>query len=196
MSLLDNLIYRDFASSKIENHEIIETFKKNKSVIYDRLEPVYSVLNYIYNLLIEENKLDDDLDIIFRSGFDYLHTQFEIIRIYFETLFQSHCDDFKTYSEMVLYLLYIYDIRIDMESNDIDSDIDELNELETYIENMIVERRNDFDYVKNQMNETLQIVFNKLKYDYVSIVDIFVEIAENLGIFIYEDSELLIGEDI
>ena len=83
-----------------------------------------------------------------------------------------------------------------MESNDIDSDIDELNELETYIENMIVERRNDFDYVKNQMNETLQIVFNKLKYDYVSIVDIFVEIAENLGIFIYEDSELLIGEDI
>ena len=196
MSLLDNLIYRDFASWKIENHEIIETFKKNKSVIYDRLEPVYSVLNYIYNLLIEENKLDDDLDIIFRSGFDYLHTQFEIIRIYFETLFQSHCDDFKTYSEMVLYLLYIYDIRIDMESNDIDSDIDELNELETYIENMIVERRNDFDYVKNQMNETLQIVFNKLKYDYVSIVDIFVEIAENLGIFIYEDSELLIGEDI
>ena len=193
---MDNLIYRDFASWKIENHEIIETFKKNKSVIYDRLEPVYSVLNYIYNLLIEENKLDDDLDIIFRSGFDYLHTQFEIIRIYFETLFQSHCDDFKTYSEMVLYLLYIYDIRIDMESNDIDSDIDELNELETYIENMIVERRNDFDYVKNQMNETLQIVFNKLKYDYVSIVDIFVEIAENLGIFIYEDSELLIGEDI
>ncbi len=193
---MDDLIYKDFASWKIENHEIIEKFQKNESIIYDRLEPIYSVLNYIYDLLVEENKLDEDLDIIFRSGFDYLHTQFEIIKIYFDTLFQSRCDDFEIYSEMVLYLLYIYDIRIDMESNDIDSDIIELNELETCIEDMIIERRNDFDYFKDQMNETLKIVLDKMNYDYVSVVDIFVEIAENLGIFVYEDDELLIGEDI
>ena len=193
---MDNLIYKDFASWKIENHEIIETFQKNESVIYDRLDPIYSVLNHIYDLLVEENKIDEDLDIIFRTGFNYLHTQFEIIRIYFDTLFQSHCDDFVNYSEMVLYLLYIYDIRTDMENNDIDSDIAELNELETCIENMIVERRTDFDYIKDQMNETLKIVFSKMDYDYISIVDIFVEIAENLGIFIYEDSELVIGQDI
>jgi len=30
----------------------------------------------------------------------------------------------------------------------------------------------------------------------VSIVDIFVEIAENLGIFVYEDNTLVIGEEI
>ncbi len=125
-----------------------------------------------------------------------MHSQFEIIRIYFETLFQSHCDDFVNYSEMVLYLLYIYDIRTDMENNDINSDISELNELETCIENMIMERRADFDYIKDQMNETLKIVFSKMDYDYVSIVDIFVEIAENLGIFIYEDNELVLGTDI
>ena len=193
---MDNLIYKDFASWKIENHEIIETFQKNESVIYDRLDPIYSVLNHIYDLLVEENKIDEDLDIIFRTGFNYLHTQFEIIRIYFDTLFQSQCDDFVNYSEMVLYLLYIYDIRTDMENNDIDSDIAELNELETCIENMIVERRTDFDYIKDQMNETLKIVFTKMDYDYISIVDIFVEIAENLGIFIYEDDELIIGQDI
>jgi hypothetical protein len=180
----------------MENHEVIETFQKNKSVIYDRLEPIYSVLNHIYDLLVEEKDVDDDLDIIFRTGFNYLHTQFEIIRIYFDTLFQSHCDDFENYSEMVLYLLYIYDIRTDMENNDIDSNIDELNELETCVENMIMERRNDFDYIKDKMNETLKIVFSKMDYDYVSIVDIFVEIAENLGIFIYEDDELMIGQDI
>ena len=99
---------------------------------------------------------------------------------------------------MILYLLYIFDIRTDMENNEINSDIDELNELEICIENMIMERRNDFDNIKNQMNETLKIVFDKLNYDYVSIVDIFVEIAENLGIFIYEDDdkELLLGKEI
>ena len=193
---MDNVVYRDFASWKIENHEVIEIFQKNESVIYDRLEPIYSVLNHIYDLLIEEKELDDDLDTIFQAGFSYLHSQFEIIRIYFETLFQSQCDDFVNYSEMVLYLLYIYDIRTDMENNDIDSDISELNELETCIENIIMERRADFDYIKDQMNETLKIVFSKMDYDYVSIVDIFVEIAENLGIFIYEDNELVLGTDI
>ena len=125
-----------------------------------------------------------------------MHSQFEIIKIYFETLFQSHCDDFVHYSEMIVYLLYIYDIRIDMANNEINSDIDELNELETCIENMIMERRDDFDYIKDQMNEALKVVFGKMDYDYVSIVDIFVEIAENLGIFIYEDNELVIGQEI
>jgi len=172
------------------------TFQTNKSVVYDRLEPIYTVLNYIYDLLVEEKELDDDLDTIFQAGFTYLHSQFEIIRIYYETLFQSQCDDFVNYSEMVLYLLYIYDIRTDMENNNIDSDIAELNELETCIENMIIERRNDFDYIKDKMNETLKIVSSKMDYDYVSIVDIFVEIAENLGIFIYEDNDLVIGKEI
>ncbi|MCK5387716.1 MAG: hypothetical protein KAJ22_00375, partial [Candidatus Izimaplasma sp.] len=59
-----------------------------------------------------------------------------------------------------------------------------------------MERRDDFDYIKDQMNETLKVVFGKMDYDYVSIVDIFVEIAENLGIFIYEDNELVIGQEI
>lgn len=180
----------------MENHEVIEIFKKNNSVIYDRIEPVYTVLNHIYDLLVEEKNLEDDLDVIFNAGFNYLYVQFETIKIYYDKLFQSNCDDFLKYSEMVLYLLYIYDIRSDMENNDIDSDITELNELETCIENMIIERSNDFDYFKNKMNETLKVVFSIMNYDYVSIVDIFVEIAESLGIFIYEDKEFVLGKDI
>ena len=193
---MDNLIYRDYASWKIENHEMIETFQKNESVIYDRLDPVYTVLNHIYDLLVEEQKIDEDLDTIFIAGFNYLHSQLEIIKIYYEKLFQSKCDDFINYSEMVLYLLFIFDIRTDLENNEINSDIEELNELETSIENMIMERGTDFDYIKNQMNETLKTVFDKLDYDFISIVDIFVEIAESLGIFIYEDDDLVIGKEI
>lgn len=193
---MDNLTYKDYASWKIENHEVIDTFRENGSIIYDRLDPILSVLDYIYDHLVEGNEVDEDLDTIFNAGFNYLHAQLDIIKIYFETLFESNCDDFVNYSEMVIYLLYIYDIRTDMENNDIDSDIEELNELETCIENMIMERRNDFDYIKDQMNETLKVVFSKMNYEYVSIVDIFVEIAENLGIFIYEDDELLIGREI
>ena len=80
-------------------------------------------------------------------------------------------------------------LRIDLENNGFESDLDVLNECETTIENMIMERRKDFDYVRNLMNETLQDVFDQIDYEYISIVDIYVEIAENLNIFIYEEDE-------
>jgi|LGOV01.1.fsa_nt_gb hypothetical protein len=193
---LDNSIYKDYASWKIENSETLEVFNDNSSVIYERLEPVYVVLNHIYDMVVEKKDVDEDLETIFQVGFNYLNTQFDIIKIYYETLFQSKCDDFVEYSDMILFLLYIFDLRADMESNDIDSDIEELNDLETNIENMIMEKRDDHEFINSKMNETLSIVFDLMDYEYVSIIDVFVEIAENLGLFIYEDKELVIGREI
>jgi hypothetical protein len=46
------------------------------------------------------------------------------------------------------------------------------------------------------MNDTLEDVFAQIDYEYVSIIDIYVEIAENLNIFLYEDDELVIGNDL
>ena len=193
---MDNIIYRDYATWKIENNETLEQFSDNSSVIYERLEPVYEVLNHIYDMAVDKKEIDEDLEIIFQIGFNYLNTQFDIIKIYFETLFQSKCEDFVDYSDMILFLLYIYDLRIDLENNDINSDIEELNDLETNIENMIMERRDDQEYINSRMNETLEIVFNLMNYEYVSVVDVFVEIAENLGLFIYEDRDFVIGKEI
>ena len=193
---MDNSTYQDYATWKIENSETLDQFNDNSSVIYERLEPVYEVLNHIYDMVIEKKEIDEDLETIFQVGFNYLNTQFDIIKIYFETFFQSKCDDFVGYSDMILFLLYIYDLRIDLENNDINSDIEELNDLETNIENMIMERRDDHEFINSKMNETLAIVFDLMDYEYVSVVDVFVEIAENLGLFIYEDKELVIGKDI
>ena len=196
MSLLDNFLLKDYASWKIENHEVFETFKKNNNPIHQRLEPVHVVLEHIYDLACNQTELDDDYLTIFEVGFNYLHSQFNVIKIYFESLFQKNCDDFIEYSEMLLFLLYIFDIRNDLESHEIDSDIDMLDNAETYIENMIMERNNDFAYVRNLMNETLNEVDKLIDYEFVSIIDVYVEIAETLGIFMYEDEDFVIGNEI
>jgi len=193
---LDEFILKDYASWKIENHVILDTFRNNNNMIYERLEPVYLVLEHIYDLVCEQQEIDEDLETIFNIGFNYMHSQYSVIKIYFESLFQSNCEDFEEYHEMLLFLMYIFDVRTDLENHDIDSDIESLNNTETYIENMIMERRKDFDYVRNMMNETLANVFEQIDYEYVSIVDIYVEIAENLNIFVYEEDELVLGNDI
>lgn len=193
---MEDLIYKDYAAWKLENIQILEQFQSNKSVIYDRLEPVYVVLEHIYKLLCDQEELDEDMETIFEVGFNYLNQQFEVIKIYFETLFQSNCEDFNDYSEMLLYLIYLLDIRNDVEAQGFSSDIEELNELETEIENMIMERRADYVYIGDKMNEKLDAVFTRLNFEFVSITDIFVEIAESFGIFIYEDAEFVLGKEV
>ena len=193
---MDNFILKDYASWKIEHHELINLFQENNNLIYQRLEPVFVVLDHIYTLACETEKLDEDLDTIFEIGFNYLNAQFNVIKIYFESLFSSKCDDFQEYSEMLLFLIYIFDIRTDLENHGYDSDMDALNNAETYIENMIMERRDDYDYVRDMMNEALKSVFNSIDYEYVSIIDIYFEIAENFGIYLFEENELVLGEDI
>ena len=193
---MNDLLYKDYAAWKLENTELLTKFQSNQNIIYDRLEPVYVVLEHIYNLVCEQVELDEDYETIFEVGFNYLNSQFEIIKIYFDSLFQQKCDDFIEYSELLLYLIYLLDIRNDLESQGFNSDIEELNELETLIENMIMERRNDITYISDKMNNTLSNVFKALDFEFVSIIDVFVEIAENLGIFLYEDEDLVIGEEI
>lgn len=193
---MENLIYKDYAAWKLENQEILEQFQNNKNVIYDRLEPVYAVLNHIYDLVVEGVDLDDDFELIFHSGFDYLSTQFEVIKIYFDTLFSKKCDEFQEFSDLLLYLIYISDVRTDLESNGIDSNIDELNDLEITLENMIMERNNDKVYAVNLFNTVFEELFKKLNYEYIGIVDIFSEIAETLGIFLYEDEDYVLGNEL
>jgi len=193
---LDKLIYKDYAAWKLENQEILEQFQSNNNNIYDRLEPVYAVLNHIYDLVVEGVELDEDYELIFHSGFDYLGTQFEIVKIYYKTLFLENADDFIEYSDLLLYLIYISDVKNDLDSNDIDSDIPSLNDLEVTLENMIMERNNDIVYATNLFNTVFEEVFGKLNYEYVSIVDVFSEIAESLGIFLYENADYVIGNEI
>ncbi len=193
---MDEFIYKDYASWKLENVEMLQKFQQNHNVIFERLEPVYVVVEHIYDMVCEKQEIDEDLETIFEVGFNYLHAQIEVIKIYFESLFKSDCDDFEDYAEMLLFLLYIYDIRNDLENHGFDSGIEELSNAETYIENVIMERRNESEYVRNLMGEALKKVEDTIDYDYVSIIDIYVEIAENLGIFLYEEDAYVVGEEI
>jgi hypothetical protein len=97
---------------------------------------------------------------------------------------------------MVYYLVYLTDLREDLESHGYDPDMEELEYVETSIENMIMERRKDFLHIKDLLNNKLKIIFDKIDYEYINIVDIYVEIAENLGIFLYEEDEFVIGNEL
>lgn len=191
-----DLIYRDYAAWKIESHEIINQFKDNDNVIYQRLESVIIVLDHIYDFVCEGIEIDEDYNTIFEVGFNYLHSQFEVIKVYFESLFKKNCDDFINYSHAVLYLLFIYDIRTDIENHDIDVNLENLDIVEADIENLIMDRSDDFLVVEARLKETLDNLYESMGYEYQSIIDIFEDIAVTLGIRYIEQEDLVIGKDI
>lgn len=193
---MDGFVLKDYASWKMENYEMLEKFKKDHNPVYLRLEPVHVVLEHIYDMACNNQEIDEDLENIFNIGFEYLYSQLNVIKIYYEKLFKSNCDEFLEYSEMILFLLFIFDLKTDIDEHGFESDDDKINHTETYIEDMIMERRQDFDYVRDMMNSMLKHVYEMIDYEYVSIIDIYFEIAENLGIFLYEDEDLILGEEV
>jgi len=191
-----DIVLKDFANWKMENIDVIERFRNHRSFIYDRLEPVYAVLNHIYEQAVEQHELDEEMETIFQVGLSYLHAQFEVIKIYYEKLFDSDCQAFEAYTPLVGYLLFIADLRADLEEFEDAIDYTELNEVETLLENMIAERRDDFEVAADRLNEAVKRIVKDLDFEYVSIIDIFVEIAENLDIPLSTDDALVIGKDI
>ncbi len=176
------IVLKDYANWKMENVETLEKLKANDSLIYDRLEPVYKVLNTIYDMAIEEKELSEDLQTIFQVGLNYIHSQFEVIKIYYEKLFDSDCSKFESYTPLVGYLLFISDFRADLDDYEDQIDFDDLNDVETLIENMIAEEDVNFQYAAERLNKAVDTIVEQLDFEYVSIIDIFVEIAENLNI--------------
>lgn len=191
-----DLVLKDFANWKMDNWEVLERFKENGSYIYERFEPVYAVLNHIYERAVELGELDEERETIFSVGLNYLHAQFEVIKIYYEKLFDSDCEAFEAFMPLVGYLLFIADFRADLEEVEDDLSFDALNEAETLIENMIAERRNAFDYAGEKLNEAVRDIIEHLEFEYVSIIDIFIEIAENLNIELSTNEPFIVGEDI
>ncbi len=191
-----HIVLKDYANWKMDNIETIEKLRGNDSLLYRRFEPVYKVLNNIYERAVEEETLSDDMRTIFQVGFNYLHMQFEVVRIYFEKLFESDCEAFEKYTPLIGYLLYIADVRSDLEDYEDSVDFSELNDVETLIENMIAEKDPRFDYAEERLYKAVENIKGQLDFEYVGVVDIFVEIAGNLGVELSKRDPFVIGEEV
>ncbi len=191
-----DLILKDYANWKLDNIEAIEALKHHRSLIYTRLEPIYLVLNTLYDEAVENGSLDEEKMTIFQTGLNYLHDQFAIIRIYYEKLFDADCEAFEKFTPLVVYLLFIGDFRDDVEEKNGSFDDEELNDIENMIENMIAERREDFAYVEDLLKKAVDKIIETFDVEHVSIIDIYAEIAEHLGVDLEERRTWVLGEDV
>ncbi len=190
-------IYQEYASWIKEIEDFYLEIKEHNLALYERFMPIYEVLNYIYlNTLNKTLESTDDLERIFVVGFEYLHDQVAQCILYLETAFKNDFHEFVHYDELIALLLYIEDVRYELSEKQINVETAKLEGLLDEIEEMITSHKPIPNNYSLYVDDLVKSVINDHAFDFYGIIDIFVDVAETLGVYLYEEDDFTIGKDV
>lgn len=178
-----------------ENEKFYEKLKSHGSVLHTRLYPVYDVLYHLYIEYKDQDHLDDDVDKIIQVGLEYIHQQFYTCKIYLEQFFNQNFHDFLIYDQVINYLLFLEDLKYDLAEKEVVYDQNQLDELVELLESYITEKKEVPENLNVYIDSRLSDIISTDLGDFHSIIDIFVEIGNTLGIE-FDEEDIVIGKDI
>ena len=123
-------IYEDYLAWKKENFNLISTLVKQRSDTIKRFSPVIAVVDYLYEKQLKK-KLSEDEELIFSSGFDYIHDAFMMIDNILQSDFNNSIPAMEKCSKTINLLLYVIDFESEItESDELKKDIQKLYDLD------------------------------------------------------------------
>jgi hypothetical protein len=181
-------IYTDYANWKLENYDLIESLVKNKSKAIARFTSVIAVVDYLYDEYVKDKKLNEDLELIFSSGFDYIYDQFLMIETLLEKNFNNDINELEKYSKTINLLLYINDFQNEaLNYKEGTFDLNPLDDLNNKVMAYLDKKENAPDEYFAILSDITSSMFDNLDTEFHTIDQIYYEIAVELGI--YEEDE-------
>lgn len=180
----DEKVYHEYANWKIENHDLLKYLIESNSDLIIRFKHVIDVIDYLYDKLIDDTRYSDDEDHIFETGFYYLFDQIEEITNLLKKSYHNDIKNLEQRAKEVNLLLSTIDFQNELlgvenfEQKDMDKLIDFEQELMKKLQNKEEVPNSMYD----ELDEMTFEMFQKLNVEYYPINDIFLEIADELGI--------------
>lgn len=180
----DERIYHDYANWKIENHELLTYLVDNNSDLIIRFKHVIDVIDYLYDKLIDDTNYTDEENQIFETGFYYMFDQMEEIVSLLKKSYKNKIEDLESRANDVNLLLAAIDFQNELLGvEDFEQkDMDVLVEFEKKILKMLEDKQEIPQDIYDQLDQVSLEIFTKLHVEYYPINDIFLEIADELGI--------------
>ncbi len=190
-------IIREYNQWLKDNQHFILHLRGHDSSLYTRVSPIYEVLNH-FKEEYEDGILESDEDVmkIFQVGLEYLHSQVETCRIYLENTFHQDFHHFLEYEQIIGYLLYIEDLRYELEENEVSYDKHTMDQLIDFLEDLMADKAEIPENINLYVDSEIHKIADFSKWNFQSIIDIFVQIAETVGIELYIESDYVVGKDI
>ena len=180
----DERIYHEYANWKLENHELLKYLTDSNSDLILRFKHVIDVTDHLYDKLIDDIKYTDEEDKIFESGFYYLFDQIHEISQLLKESYQNNIEDLESHAKDVNLLLSTIDFQNElMTVEDFEQgDLDKLMEFEAYILDVLKKKEVVPHDKFLELDKITFDIFNKLDVEYFPVNDIFLEIADELGL--------------
>ena len=190
-------ILKEFRFWRAENYPFYRELKEHGSLLFDRFYPVFAVMDFIeQETSAKRMRPDSDLTKIFDVGLAFLHDQFESCKIYLKTNFHDDLHAFLEYDRIINYILFIEDVRYELEEKHRKYDNKTLEKLLDKLEDIIDKKMLTDDNLALYVDEQIRLVTEENKLDFYGIIDIFSDVADTLGLTLYEDEDIVIGKDI
>lgn len=190
-------LFTEFDSWKNENQDFYEELQEHEAVLFDRFYPVFAVLEQIEKQVMDQTlKMDEDLQKIFDVGLAFLHDQFESCKIYLETTFQNDFHAFLEYEKVINFVLFVEDVRYELQEKNADYDDTAAEELLDKLEGIITEHQPIDENLGLYVDDRVNALIGDHDPDMYGIIDIFTDVAETLGLYLYENDDIVIGKDI
>lgn len=180
-----------------DHKNFYEHLQSHQSALYLRFQPVYDVMLFLYNEYKDHvNDMSEDIEKIFQIGLEYIHMQFFTAEVYLEKTFNNDFHNFLEYDRVISYLLFLEDLKYELIEKSIDYDQEELEKLNDYLDEIIEERQTIPENLNLFVDSKVFKIINADDYHFTGIIDIFVEIADALGLSFDEENDVIIGEDL
>ncbi|MBN2540116.1 MAG: hypothetical protein JXB08_01175 [Bacilli bacterium] len=190
-------IIREYNQWLKDNQHFILHLRNHDSSLYTRISPIYEVLNHIKEEYDDNNlESDDDIWKIFQVGLEYLHSQIDTCKLYLENAFKNDFHTFLEYDNVVGYLLYMEDLRYELEENQISYNKIVMDNLIEFLEEIMMDRGEISDNLNLYVDSEVHKIADMTNLDFQSIIDIFIQIAETLGIELFIENDYVVGKDI
>ncbi len=184
-------IFDDYLSFKEDNLELIEFLIQNNSNIISRFKHVLAVVDYLHDQQSSIVKIEEDEEVIFTTGYEYIFRRFNFIQLVLEKVFNKDYIEMESFSKTINLLLYIHDFKEDIEV--VDEGNTSFNKFEDSILKLLESKSNVEDAHFVMLDELSTKVFEDLKKDYYGINEIFYDIALEYALIDEDDVEINLG---
>lgn len=180
----DERVYHEYANWKIENHDLLKYLLESNSDLILRFKHVLDVTDYLYDKLIDDKNYTDEEDQIFETGYYYAFDQLEQINQLLKDNYQNNVKDLEKRAHDVNLLLSAIDFQnelISLESYE-QKDLESLIQFEEEVLKILQSKDVVPKAMYDQLDDLTYEMFQRMNVEYFPIDDIFLEIADELGI--------------
>ncbi|MCR3906151.1 MAG: hypothetical protein NUK62_03890 [Tenericutes bacterium] len=180
----DEKVYHEYANWKLEHHELLKYLTDTNSDLIIRFKHVIDVTDHLYDKLIDDTTYTSEEDHIFETGFYYLADQINEIVDLLNRSYDNNIKDLENRSKDVNLLLSTIDFQNELlgVENFEQKDMDYLVQFEQDVLKKLENKEDVPIDMFNKLDQMTFDLFKRLDVEYFPINDIFLEIADELGI--------------